>query len=193
MKQFSLKNLQIAHFILLIALVLLCTILRLLLDNEDALLKGLSLCSSLIGSMWGLLLVLNTLIKDKNEPDQKFLFSFYRSLLCNTRFLIVSDITFFTVALGLFAFMTFFQVVEFRTYESRVEVFLSSNKLELKEPGYQSMGIITPDKPLKVRLPVGKKRFSFESLSDNKGKDAKLIHLKPFKIGNTYIYQVNMH
>jgi hypothetical protein len=192
MKPFSLKNLQIMHFVLLITVVFLFSFLRLILDSEDLLLKTLSICSSLIGTMWALILVINALIKDKNDAEQKFVLSFYRNLLINTRFLIFSNLIFFLVALGLFAFMAAFQAVEFRTYEPGVEVFLSSNELKLKSPGYQSLGVIRPDKPLKVRLPVGKKRFSFESLSDNKEKDAKIIHLRPFHIGKTYVYTVNM-
>lgn len=193
MKQLSLKNLQIIHFVLLIIIVFLFTFLRLTLDSEDILLKGLSFCSSLIGSMWCVILILITLTKDKSDSGQKFLLSFYRNLLTNTIFLIISNITFFTVALGLLAFMAVFHVVEFRTNESAVEVFLSSNDLKLEGPSYKSIGVITPIKPLKVRLSVGKKRFSFESLSDNKKKDAKIIYLMPFNIGRTYVYNVNMH
>jgi hypothetical protein len=192
MKQLSLKNLRTTHFGLLLTVVFLFAYLRLTLDSEDSLLKVISLCTSLIGSLWAVILILITLTKDNNDPEQKVLFSYYRNLLTNTRFLVISNLAFLMVALGLLTFLAVYQVVEFHTREFEVEVFLTDNEPALQGPGYKSLGITTPAKPLKVRLPAGEKRFSFESLSEEKIKDAQLIYLRPFSMGKPYVYQVNM-
>lgn len=194
MNYFTVERLRNIHIILLLILTVLVMFFSTIYGDDSNFLKFFSLIAKVgIGLWWVGVFILNGL-SNKTESGMTYVVTIYNSLIKkNSSFLIFTDVLFFVLIVGLAVFMIFNHVVEFKTAnKTSVNVYLSKATINPHESSYVELGTATPDKPLRVTLSLGKKRFFFKSEADSSKQDAKIIHLSPFNTGRTYTYTINI-